>query len=73
MEARKRTWRGTARALRDDEQRIYQTIVESDGMISQSELVERTGMSKSGVSRTLDMLESRGLVERRRRGMGNIK
>ncbi|RLI76793.1 transcriptional regulator, partial [Archaeoglobales archaeon] len=28
--------------------------------------------SKASVSRTLDLLESKGLVERRRRGMGNI-
>ncbi len=44
----------------------------SDGIITQSELVEKTGLSKASVSRALDLLESKGLVERRRRGMGNV-
>ena len=72
LERRKKEWEQIAGMLRDDEQWIYQTIVESGGVISQSELVEKTGMSKAGVSRALDLLESKGLVERRRRGMGNI-
>ncbi len=39
--------------------------------IEQSALPEKTGISKSNVSRALDLLESRGLVEKRRRGMTN--
>ena len=38
----------------------------------QSELVERTGFLDAKVTRCLDALENRGLVERRRKGMGNI-
>ncbi|MCD6411533.1 MAG: MarR family transcriptional regulator [Thermoplasmata archaeon] len=34
--------------------------------------MKKTGISKASVSRALDLLESKGLVERRRRGMGNI-
>jgi uncharacterized membrane protein len=58
--------------LKDDEQRVFQAVLDSEGIISQSELGDLTGVSKSNVSRALDLLESRGYVERRRRGMGNI-
>lgn len=58
--------------LKDDEQRIIQAVIDAEGIIAQSELPGLTGISRSNVSRALDLLESRGLVERRRRGMGNI-
>lgn len=58
--------------LKDDEQKVFQAVLNSDGIIAQSELSDLTGVSKSNVSRALDLLESRGYVERRRRGMGNI-
>jgi uncharacterized membrane protein len=58
--------------LKDDERKIYETILESEGIIEQSELVEKTGLPKSNVSRSLDLLESKGLAERRRRGTGNV-
>lgn len=72
LEERKERWKETLKMLRNDEQKIYKAIIDSDGIISQSELVEKTGISKSSVSRALDLLESKGFVERRRRGMGNI-
>jgi DNA-binding transcriptional ArsR family regulator len=58
--------------LKDDEQKVFKAVLDSDGIIAQSELSEITGVSKSNVSRALDLLESRGYVERRRRGMGNV-
>ena len=58
--------------LKDDEQKVFQAVLDSEGILSQSELSDLTGVSKSNVSRALDLLESRGYVERRRRGMGNI-
>jgi DNA-binding transcriptional ArsR family regulator len=58
--------------LKDDEQKVFQAVLDSDGIIAQSDLSDLTGVSKSNVSRALDLLESRGYVERRRRGMGNI-
>ncbi len=58
--------------LKDDEAKVFRAVLDSDGIIAQSELSNITGVSKSNVSRALDMLESRGYVERRRRGMGNI-
>ncbi len=72
---RKRRWEEIAKTLKEDEARIYRAVIELGGIIRQSELVERlverTGLSEASVSRALDLLESRGLVERRR-GMGNI-
>jgi len=58
--------------LKDDEQKVFRAVLDSEGIIAQSELDDLTGVSKSNVSRALDLLESRGYVERRRRGMGNI-
>jgi len=72
LEERKKKWKEIAKILKEDERKIYQAIIESGGIITQSELVEKTGLSKASVSRALDLLESKGLVERRRRGMGNI-
>jgi len=72
LEERKRRWREIAKILREDERKIYQAIIEAGGTIEQRELPEITGLSKASVSRVLDLLESKGLVERRRRGMGNI-
>jgi len=72
LEERKKRWDELSKTLKDDERKIYETILESDGIIEQSELVEKTGLPKSNVSRSLDLLESKGLAERRRRGTGNV-
>jgi GTP-sensing pleiotropic transcriptional regulator CodY len=58
--------------LKVDEQKILQAVLDADGIIQQSELGELTGVSRSGVTRALDILESRGFIERRRRGMSNV-
>jgi DNA-binding transcriptional ArsR family regulator len=71
LEERRQRWEEVSKTLKNDEQRVYKAIID-EGIIDQSELVERTGLSKSSVSRALYGLESRGLVERRRRGMGNV-
>jgi len=71
LEERKKSWESIAKTLKEDEQKIYTAIIE-EGIIAQSELVEKTGLSKSNVSRALYVLESRGLIERKRLGMGNM-
>ncbi|MGH9877145.1 MAG: helix-turn-helix transcriptional regulator [Nitrososphaera sp.] len=68
---RKKRWEEVVKTLKNDEQKIYQAIIDSDGIVEQSKLTEMTGISKSNVSRALDLLESRGMIEKRRRGMGN--
>jgi uncharacterized membrane protein len=72
LEERKKRWNELSKTLKDDERKIYETILESDGIIEQSEIVEKTGLPKANVSRALDLLESKGLAERRRRGTGNV-
>ncbi len=52
--------------------KLYDLIGGAGGAIFQSELVDKSGFSKVKVSRILDRLEGRGLLERRRRGMTNI-
>jgi uncharacterized membrane protein len=53
------------------EKKVFEEILK-DGTIFQSELREKTGMSKVKITRILDRLEGRQLVERRRRGMTNV-
>lgn len=60
------------KTLKDDEQKVYETIAESGGALFQAEVVEKMGFNKVKVSRTLDKLEGKGLIERRRRGMTNL-
>ncbi|MEM4335596.1 MAG: MarR family transcriptional regulator [Candidatus Anstonellales archaeon] len=64
--------KGILSTLKDEENKIYDLIKECGGAVFQSEIVEKTGYTKVRVTRALDRLESRGLVERRRRGMTNI-
>ena len=72
LKEREKRWKEIAKILKEDERKIYQAIIEAGGIIEQSKLPEKTGISKASVSRILDLLESKGLVERRRRGMGNV-
>jgi len=72
LEQRRVEWLQVAKTLKDDEQRIYQEVLGSGGIILQSELVGKVGLSKSTVSRNLELLESKGLLERKRRGMSNL-
>ena len=72
LEERKARWEAVVPSLKEEQQIIYQIVLDEDGMMAQSDIVEKTGLSKSNVSRTLDVLESMGLVEKRRRGMGNL-
>lgn len=58
--------------LSGDEKKIYELIVASDGTAFQSELVEKSVLDKVKVSRILDKMEGRGLIERKRRGMSNV-
>lgn len=70
--SRRTRWEETAARLADTERIVYETALEADGEIAQREIVERTDLSKATVSRTLGNLESRGLLDRERRGMGNV-
>ena len=58
--------------LSDDEKLIFEKIVEAEGTIFQSDLVDKLNLAKVKVTRLLDKLEGKGLVERKRRGMTNV-
>jgi uncharacterized membrane protein len=58
--------------LEGDEKILLKEISDSSSEIAQSDLVVKTGFSEAKISRLLDKLESRGLVVRRRYGMGNM-
>lgn len=60
------------KSLDREEKTIYKLLENSDGTMFQSDMITRTGFSKVKVSRILDKLEAKGIVERRRRGMANV-
>ncbi len=60
------------RAMSPEEKKLYSLVGEAEGAIFQAELVEKSGYSKAKVSRILDRLEGKGLIERKRRGMTNM-
>ncbi len=71
LQARRQEWETISERLASNEELVYKTVLDADGVLPQSEIVDRTDLSKATVSRTLDSLETRDLVERKRRGMGN--
>jgi len=60
------------KTLDEGQRKVLEKIIDEQGTIFQSELVEKTGISKVKVSRILDKLEGKGLIERRRHGMANV-
>ncbi len=58
--------------LDEDERKIVELLKENGGILFQSDIVEYTGFSKAKVSRILDKLEVKGVVEKRRRGNTNV-
>ena len=72
LEARRAEWAETAERLANAEATIYETVLEADGVLPQREIVEQTNLSKATVSRTLDSLEAKSLLERKSRGTGNV-
>jgi len=68
----KSRWNGLLEKLSNpDEKRIVSLIIDEGGTIFQSQLVDRSGYSKSKVSLILDRLEAKKILERKRRGMSN--
>lgn len=68
----KSRWNGLLERLTNpDEKRIVSLIIDEGGNIFQSQLVDRSGYSKSKVSLILDRLEAKKILERKRHGMSN--
>ena len=57
--------------LKPEERQVLK-IVQEQGTIFQAELIERLGFGKAKITRILDRLEGKGIVERKRRGMTNV-
>lgn len=57
--------------LDDGERRIYELLVDSGGSVLQRDLVGFEGMSRPTVSRIVDRLEKKGIVEKVRHGSTN--
>jgi uncharacterized membrane protein len=68
----KENYQKAMEGLDQDEKSVLEKVIESNGSIFQSELAEKTSMNKVRVTRILDRLEGRHLIERKRRGMTNI-
>ena len=58
--------------LDKEEKVLIKTIEDAQGTIFQSDLVEKSGFDKVKVTRILDRLEGKQMIERKRRGMTNV-
>jgi uncharacterized membrane protein len=54
------------------EEKSVLRLVQKEGTIFQSEIIDKTGFGKAKVTRIIDRLEGRNIVERKRRGMTNV-
>jgi hypothetical protein len=58
--------------LEDGERKVLKLLESENGAIFQATLMEKLGVGKVGITRLLDKLEAKQLIERKRRGMNNI-
>lgn len=58
--------------LDEDEKKVYDFVKQKEGSAYQTDLIKETDFSKVKITRVLDKLELKGIVERKRRGMTNI-
>jgi uncharacterized membrane protein len=68
----KESYKKAMAGLDKDERAVVEQLIETEGSAFQSELVSKTELGKVKVTRVLDKLEGKGLIERKRRGMTNI-
>jgi len=69
---KRKDYNNILKTLTAEERKILMAVISEQGAIFQSDLAEKTGFDKVKVSRILDKLEGRQIIERRRRGMTNI-
>ncbi len=69
--AKKVTAKRIPKDVSADEKRVLETLAQSDNFIFQNELSTQLSMTRVQITRVLDKLEAKGLIERRRRGMTN--
>jgi hypothetical protein len=55
-----------------DERKVIEILQEEKGGMFQADLMEKLEVGKVGMTRLLDKLEAKQVIERKRRGMNNI-
>ena len=60
------------KGLTPDEKSVLVKIIQEKGTMFQSDIVEKTEFPKAKVTRILDRLEGKKIIERKRRGMSNV-
>jgi len=68
----KEHYRKVLEKLDSDERKVMEKILSNDGSIFQSQLVDDLDYTKVKITRILDRLEGKALIERKRRGMTNM-
>lgn len=58
--------------LDKDEKQVIKIVQEENGAIFQASLMEKMSIGKVGMTRLLDKLEAKQIIERKRRGMNNV-
>jgi uncharacterized membrane protein len=58
--------------LEEDEKKVYEMLKAANGSMFQGEVIKQLGYTKVTVSRLIDKMEQKGVVERKRRGMANL-
>jgi len=58
--------------LSADERTVLKKLIQEKGTMFQSDMVEKTEFPKAKVTRVLDKLEGKKIIERKRRGMSNV-
>lgn len=64
--------KGALENLDQEEKRVVELITTNQGSIYQSDLMKETQFTKVKITRILDKLEGKQILERKRRGMTNI-
>jgi len=72
QEKKQKTKTTIPKNLEPEEKQIMQIIIKENGTMFQSKIVEETKLNKVKITRILDKLEGKGLIERKRRGMTNV-
>jgi len=58
--------------LESDEKQVIKILQKENGAMFQKTLMDQLSIGKVGMTRLIDKLEAKQLVERKRRGMNNI-
>ena len=56
----------------EEEKMILNLLLNNQGSVYQSDVIKETKLTKVKVTRILDKLEGKGIIERKRRGMTNV-